>query len=79
MANFHVVPRGDAITHETHNDKCQCTVEIRTTTSEDKPGTFDVWYYHREVSLEEAVMREEEVAAAPPAFDPYAEYRVDAP
>lgn len=77
MANYHVVPRGDAITHETHNDKCQCTVEIRTTTSEDKPGTFDVWYYHREVSLEEAVMREEE--AEEQTVDPYAAYRVDAP
>lgn len=74
MANYHVVPRGDAITHDTHGDRCQCTVEIRTTTSDEKPGEYDVWHYHRVVSLDEAVMAE----SSDEPDDPYAAYRVSA-
>jgi hypothetical protein len=63
MANFHVVPRGDAIKHQTIGDRCPCAVEIRTVTSDDRTG-FDVWHYHRVVTLDEAVMSsaEEQVA-----------------
>lgn len=54
MANFHVVPKGDALHHETHGGGCPCTVEIKMIPSE-KSGEFDVWYYHRVVTISEAV------------------------
>jgi hypothetical protein len=64
MANYHVVPRGDAVNHSTHGDRCACVVEVKTISSEDSRSGFDVWHYHRRVTLEEAVMapRVEEVA-----------------
>ena len=48
MATFHVVPRGDAVTHETHGDRCACVVDM-------KIDGLDVWLYHRRVTLEEAL------------------------
>lgn len=48
MANFHVIPRGDAVTHDPHGSQCACVVEV-------KMDFDDVWFYHRRVSLEEAL------------------------
>lgn len=48
MANFHVIPRGDAVTHDTRGNQCACVVEV-------KMDADDVWLYHRRVSLEEAL------------------------
>lgn len=55
MAHYHVVPRNDAATHQTIGAGCACTVEIRRFPSDEKPGEIDTWYYHRVVSIDEAV------------------------
>lgn len=53
MAKFHVVPKGDAIHHNTRGEKCPCQVEVRTWPTSD--GDVDTWYYHRTVPLDEAI------------------------
>lgn len=63
MANFHVIPRGDAVTHDTHGGKCACVVEVKTINSDDSRDGYDVWFYHRRVSLDEALSTE------PPCLD----------
>lgn len=59
MANFHVVPKGDAIKHETRGRVCRCGVHTKTVCNDDTRGGYDVWFYHRHVSIEEAVMSDE--------------------
>jgi hypothetical protein len=54
MATFHVIPRGDAVTHATHGTDCECVVEVKTYNAEE-PGRFDVWVYHHRVTLDEAL------------------------
>lgn len=56
MANYHVVPRGDAVNHCTRGDRCACVVDVKLLPSPDYPGTNDTWIYHRMVSIEEAVV-----------------------
>lgn len=55
MATFHVVPRGDAVSHNLHGTTCECSAEVKSIASEESRGGYDVWVYHRRVTLEEAI------------------------
>lgn len=52
---YHVVPRNDAATHQTIGAGCSCQVVIKRYASDETAGEIDTWYYHRVISIDEAV------------------------